>query len=66
MAQTLRGRWHSPLVVGTAGASALALAAIVQTPGLSQFFGCTPLGPLGWAGVGTGVGVGAIGSLLTS
>jgi hypothetical protein len=20
----------------------------VQTPGLSQFFGCTPLGPVGW------------------
>lgn len=24
-------------------------AAIVQTPGVSQFFGCTPLGPVGWA-----------------
>jgi cation-transporting P-type ATPase I len=28
--------------------SAALLAGIVQTPGLSQFFGCTPLGPLGW------------------
>jgi hypothetical protein len=26
-----------------------ALAAVVQTPGLSHFFGCTPLGPVGWA-----------------
>jgi cation-transporting ATPase I len=25
------------------------LAGVIQTPGLSQFFGCTPLGPVGWA-----------------
>ncbi|MEV6915686.1 cation-translocating P-type ATPase [Amycolatopsis sp. NPDC051106] len=64
LAQTLRGRRRSPLVVGTAVGSALALAAIVQTPGLSQFFGCTPLGPLAWAGVGAGVTTGAVTSLL--
>lgn len=29
-------------------ASAAVLAAVVQTPGVSQFFGCTPLGPVGW------------------
>ena len=29
--------------------SALVLAAIVQTPVLSTFFGCVPLDPLGWA-----------------
>jgi hypothetical protein len=29
--------------------SAAALVAIVQTPGVSQFFGCTPLDPLAWA-----------------
>lgn len=28
--------------------SALALAAVIQTPGVSGFFGCTPLGPIGW------------------
>src|SRR3569833_721556 len=64
LAQTLRGRRRSPLVVGTAVGSALALAAIVQTPGLSQIFGCTPLGPLAWAGVGAGVTPGAVTSLL--
>jgi cation-transporting ATPase I len=64
LAQTLRGRRRSPLVVGTAVGSALALAAIVQTPGLSQFFGCTPLGPLAWTGVGAGVTTGAVTSLL--
>ncbi|MFJ7217623.1 HAD-IC family P-type ATPase [Amycolatopsis sp. NPDC098790] len=64
LAQTLRGRWRSPLVVGTAAGSALALAAIVQTPGVSRFFGCTPLGPLAWAGVGAGVTAGAVTSSL--
>jgi cation-transporting P-type ATPase I len=28
--------------------SAAALAAVIQTPGISGFFGCTPLGPVGW------------------
>ncbi|MBE8522131.1 cation-translocating P-type ATPase [Amycolatopsis sp. H6(2020)] len=64
LAQTLRGRRHSPLVVGTAVGSALVLAAIVQTPAVSQFFGCTPLGPLAWAGVGAGVATGALTSAL--
>ncbi len=39
----------SPLVLGASALSAAALFAVVQTPGLSQFFGCTPLGPAGWA-----------------
>jgi hypothetical protein len=30
-------------------ASAAVLAAVIQTPGVSQFFGCQPIGPLGWA-----------------
>jgi cation-transporting P-type ATPase I len=64
LAQTLRGRRRSPLVVGTAVGSALVLAAIVQTPGVSRFFGCTPLGPLAWAGVGAGVAAGAVTSSL--
>ncbi|MFE9749853.1 HAD-IC family P-type ATPase [Saccharothrix saharensis] len=28
--------------------SAAALGAVIQTPGVSRFFGCTPLGPVGW------------------
>jgi cation-transporting ATPase I len=51
LAQTLLTRRHSPLVLGTALGSAGVLVAIVQTPGVSQFFGCTPLGPVAWAGV---------------
>ncbi|TSE01498.1 cation-translocating P-type ATPase [Skermania sp. ID1734] len=51
LAQTLLTRRHSPLVMATAVGSALALAAIVQTPVVSHFFGCTPLGPVAWTGV---------------
>ena len=51
LAQTLLTRRHSPLVLVTALGSAGVLVAIVQTPGVSQFFGCTPLGPVAWSGV---------------
>ena len=49
LGQTLAAGWRSPLVVGSTLASGAALAAVVQTPGVSHFFGCRPLGPLGWA-----------------
>lgn len=52
LVQTLLTRRHSPLVVATALGSAAVLVGIVQTPVVSQFFGCTPLGPVAWAGVG--------------
>jgi cation-transporting ATPase I len=51
LAQTLLTRRHSPLVLTTALGSAGVLVAIVQTPGVSQFFGCTPLGPVAWSAV---------------
>ncbi|MGW7255085.1 HAD-IC family P-type ATPase [Streptomyces sp. NPDC054834] len=51
LAQTLADRRDSPLVRFTALGSAAALVALVQTPGVSHLFGCTPLGPLGWTGV---------------
>jgi len=51
LAQTLLTRQHSPLVLGTALGSAGVLVAIVQTPVVSQFFGCTPMGPVAWGGV---------------
>jgi len=51
LAQTLLTRQHSPLVVATALGSAAVLVGIVQTPVISQFFGCTPLGPVAWSGV---------------
>jgi cation-transporting ATPase I len=51
LAQTLLTRRHSPLVVATALGSSAVLVGIVQTPGVSHFFGCTPLGPVAWTGV---------------
>ncbi|WP_309116904.1 cation-translocating P-type ATPase [Saccharothrix sp.] len=35
-------------VLAASFGSAAALGAVIQTPGVSQFFGCTPLGPIGW------------------
>jgi cation-transporting P-type ATPase I len=64
LAQTLIGRQRSPLVLATSLGSAAALVGIVQTPGLSHFFGCTPLGPLAWAGIGAAVGTAAAGPRL--
>jgi cation-transporting ATPase I len=59
LGQTAWAGRRSPLVLATAAGSLGVLAAIVQVPGLSRFFGCRPLGPLswlvvlGWAAAGT-------------
>ncbi|GAA1256671.1 cation-translocating P-type ATPase [Streptomyces javensis] len=52
LGQTYLTDWHSPLVLITSVASAATLFAIVETPVVSHFFGCTPLGPVAWAIVG--------------
>jgi cation-transporting P-type ATPase I len=49
LGQTLLDSGADPLVTGAALGSGAVLAGIIQTPGVSQFFGCTPLGPLGWS-----------------
>ena len=49
LGQTIRSGGLSRPVLATSVLSTLALAAIVQTPGLSHFFGCRPLGPVGWS-----------------
>ncbi|MEU6811567.1 cation-translocating P-type ATPase [Streptomyces sp. NPDC046831] len=51
LAQTLLDRRGSPLVRVTAVGSAVALVALVQSPAVSRALGCTPLGPVAWAGV---------------
>ncbi|UFR06045.1 cation-translocating P-type ATPase [Streptomyces sp. Go40/10] len=51
LVQTLLDRRDSRLVQVTSLGSALALVAVVQTPGVSHAVGCTPLGPVAWAGV---------------
>ena len=49
LGQTMVSGGTSPLAVVSSLAAGATLAAIVQVPGLSQFFGCTPLDPLAWA-----------------
>jgi len=60
LGQTVLVGGRSPVVLVSAAASAAALATIVQTPGLSRFFGCAPLGPLGWV-IGVGASAAATG-----
>ncbi|MBV9094452.1 MAG: cation-translocating P-type ATPase [Streptosporangiaceae bacterium] len=48
LAQTLITGARSPAVIVTCVGSAAALVGVVNTPGVSQFFGCTPLGPAAW------------------
>ena len=45
-------------MLASAVGSVAALAAVIQTPGLSHFFGCTPLGPVGW-GIAAGSAISA-------
>jgi cation-transporting ATPase I len=61
LAQTLLVGGRSPAVLASVAGSLAALAAVIQTPGVSHFFGCTPLGPVAWgialasAGAATGL-----------
>ncbi|MEV5986084.1 cation-translocating P-type ATPase [Streptomyces sp. NPDC052051] len=61
LAQTMADRRDSLLVRATALGSAAALVALVQTPGVSQALGCTPLGPVAWAGVVAAIAVAVAG-----
>lgn len=48
LGQTLVAGYRSPLVWLTTAASGAVLGVVVMTPGLGAYFGCTPLGPVGW------------------
>ncbi|GAA3789507.1 HAD-IC family P-type ATPase [Streptomyces phyllanthi] len=48
LGQTLLAGGRSRAIVFSSLGSLAALAAVVQTPVLSRFFGCTPLGPVAW------------------
>ncbi|MFI0776770.1 HAD-IC family P-type ATPase [Streptomyces sp. NPDC021212] len=66
LAQTLAtgGLDRHVLVAGIG--SAAVLAGIIQTPGVSQFFDCTPLGPLAWGiTLGSIAAATVIGSVMT-
>jgi cation-transporting ATPase I len=58
LGQTLVDGGASPTVLASTAGSLLVLTVVIQTPGVSHFFGCTPLGPVGWA-IATGSAVGA-------
>jgi magnesium-transporting ATPase (P-type) len=53
LGQTVALGGTSPAVLASSAGSAAVLAGIVQTPGVSQLFDCTPLGPVGWAIAGS-------------
>nr|MDQ3765184.1 HAD-IC family P-type ATPase [Actinomycetota bacterium] len=64
LGQTMAVRGRTPLVMTAALGSAAVLAAIVQIPGVSWFFGCRPLLPHQW-GVALGsAGVATVAALL--
>lgn len=64
LAQTAVTAKGDPMVLAAAGVSFGALFGVVQTPVVSQFFGCRPLGPVGWSIVAgsaaTAVGLGLL------
>jgi cation-transporting P-type ATPase I len=60
------GGWRRPATLLTGLGSAGALVATVQTPGVSGFFGCRPLGPLGWAQATTAATLATAGSQVAS
>jgi cation-transporting ATPase I len=57
LGQTLTAGGLSRPVVLTSVASAGALFMLIQTPGVSHFFGCRPLGPIAWS---TAIGASAL------
>ncbi|HXX88715.1 MAG TPA: cation-translocating P-type ATPase [Acidimicrobiales bacterium] len=61
LAQTAVAGGTSPVVLLSTVASGAAMFAIIQTPVVSQFFGCTPLGPVGW-GIAGGASAAATGA----
>jgi H+-transporting ATPase len=42
----------------------MVLFGIVQTPGIRQLFGCTPLGPIGWMQAMTSAGIATVGGVV--
>lgn len=49
LGQTITTGGYSRPVITTSFLSSALLGVIVQTPGVSQFFGCRPLSPVGWS-----------------
>jgi hypothetical protein len=59
LGQTLAAGGRDPRVLAASLGGAAAMGLIIATPGVSQLFGCQPLGPVGW---GIGLGSAALGT----
>ncbi|WP_240777722.1 cation-translocating P-type ATPase [Nonomuraea basaltis] len=59
LVQTLTMGGRDRLVLLASLSSLAALGVIISVPGLSQLFGCRPIGPLGW-GIGLGCAAAAV------
>ncbi|MEV5955172.1 cation-translocating P-type ATPase [Streptomyces sp. NPDC051987] len=59
--QTLLDRRDSGLVRLASLGSAAALVAVIETPGVSHFFGCTPLGPFALTAVAASIAAAVLG-----
>lgn len=64
LGQTLLTGGRSPLVIASTVASTAALVGVIETPFVSQFFGCTPLGPVGWTIAAGAAAAGTVSSLV--
>jgi cation-transporting ATPase I len=66
LGQTITSGEFSRPVVLTSIASAGALSLLIQTPGVSHFFGCRPLGPIAWTtAIGASVAATMLGSAVS-
>lgn len=66
LGQALAGRGSDGISLITGLASCGVLVAVVQTPGLSQAFGCRPLGPIGLGQAGAATAMGTAAGVLPS
>ncbi|WP_221639350.1 cation-translocating P-type ATPase [Nocardia bhagyanarayanae] len=64
LGQTLVSGHRSPMVWVTTAASGAVLGAVVMTPGVCGYFGCRPLGPVGWTIAATTAAAATAGSVV--
>ncbi|HEX6872836.1 MAG TPA: HAD-IC family P-type ATPase, partial [Micromonosporaceae bacterium] len=60
LSQTAVAARGDPVVLAAVAGSAVALAGLIQFPPTSVFFGCRPLGPVGWSISGAASAAGAV------
>ena len=64
LGQTIAIGGTDPVVMAAGLASAGILVAIIETPVVNEFFGCTPIGPIGWGIAAASSLGGTVGSVL--